>query len=107
MTDDDRDERQILNSEEWASDRQIIAAWAADPADRADGITPTDDDRTTATGSILLDRITLPWWWLLEQRQLIRLDRHMGITGPWWRRQPQRRAFWRHVIAITDQENTP
>lgn len=58
----------------------------------------TDDDtRTTATGSILLDRLTLPYWWALEQRQLLWLDRHMGIRGPWWTRRRQRLAYWGRV----------
>lgn len=52
------------------------------------------NDQSTATGSVWLDRLTFPFWWLLEWWSLIRFDRCIGITGPWWTRRRQRRAFW-------------
>ena len=52
------------------------------------------DNRTTATGSVWLDRLTLPYWIVAEWWQLLRFDRCIGIGGPWWTRRRQRRAFW-------------
>lgn len=52
------------------------------------------DDFDTATGSVWLDRLTFPYWWLAEQWQLLRLDRLLGISGPWWTRRAKRSALY-------------
>jgi hypothetical protein len=52
------------------------------------------DERNTATGAVWLDRLTYPYWWLLEVWSTLRLDRVLGISGPWWTRRAQRRVFW-------------
>jgi len=59
-------------------------------------------ERTTATGAVWLDRLTYPYWWLLEVWSTRRLDRVLGITGPWWTRRAQRRALY-DAVAWWDQ----
>lgn len=67
----------------------------------------TDDTRTTATGHVWLDHLTLPYWWALEQYQLLQLDRHMGIRGPWWRRPAKRRRFWAAIASAVEEPRGP
>lgn len=85
---DDCDGTGIDNQCRWANEE------SGDECDGCPCPTCAPPDRTTATGSTLLDRLTFPYWYLLEQWSLLRLDPLLGIRGPWWRRQAKRRAFW-------------
>lgn len=55
------------------------------------------DRERYATGWLWLDRLTYPWWAVVEWWQVLRLDRYLGVSGPLWRRRAQRRAVWASV----------